>query len=725
MRSHSLLAEKRTPKARYSTTPIPFPGRAFLAPVCPPPRTTPGQPEGPGIHIIVGLRPSYKRWAAAGYLAVLLSVNAYIGRDLFLVEYTGRTNSIQGLWITMARLAEEHWFQPAWWAVHDGGMPFEHTYMPLVPGSTAFVAKLAQWSPPRAFNAVTGVVYCLGPLTLFLLAWWATRAPGYSFSAALVYSLTSPARAVLAETGFNPDLLWTNHRLYTMAVWDDTPHEAALCFLPLVILFLWLSLERRRPIYYLGAGVSMVLTVSASVFGAVAIALSVVCLLFVLPVQRLRSNILITGAIGCLSYLVISPFLPPSMIATIRANQQAYPEDQWSWGSLAAVLIVAVGWSILWFILRRWTQDRALRFFVLFAYIASMIPLLEVFAGLHFLPQARRYQPEMAMGLALAFVFLARPIVESLPRSAKLITCIVLLSAAAWLVVNHRRDARLTVYPVDITRHIEYRVAKWVDLNMPGLRVMVPGSIAQWFNVFSDTPQLSGASYSTTPNPNQQAAMNNVLTSRGPDEAAISVLWLKAFGVHAVTVCGPRSSEFWKPYSDPRKFEGLLPVAWREDDVTIYRVPQRSTSLARVIPEAAVPDPGSGPSLPLHELRKYVSALDDPGMPEASMHWKGSRRIHIETTVHEGQVVSLQTAYHRGWHAQANGLPAKVSRDGLGFLVVRPECDGHCAIEMTYDGGWEYRLARLLSLLTLLGVLSYSALRLARQPSFRLFWRAE
>ena len=58
----------------------------------------------------------------------------------------------------------------------------------------------------------------LGPLTLFVMAWRMTAAAGYSFWAALAYSLTSPARALLRDPDFHPSLLWTSRRLYTMAV---------------------------------------------------------------------------------------------------------------------------------------------------------------------------------------------------------------------------------------------------------------------------------------------------------------------------------------------------------------------------------------------------------------------------------------------------------------------------------------------------------------------------
>jgi hypothetical protein len=633
---------------------------------------------------------SAQKAPAALYLVALLWVNAYICRDLFFTEYTGHTNSIQGLWISLAGLAGEHWYRPSWWPFHDGGMPFEHAYMPLAPGITAVYAKVAGCSPMRAFNAITGIVYCLGPLTLFLMAWQMTRAPGYSFWAALAYSLTSPARALIPDPNFNPAFFWTSRRLYTMVVWDDVPHGAAVCLIPLIVLFLTLSINRRRPIYYLLTGVCMALAVLASVFGAVAILLSVICLLFVLPREQLRSNLILVVAIGALAYLAICAFLPPSLIATIRSNQQLYPEDRWSTDSFTALSAVALGWAVVWTVLRRATDDRWLRFFVLFALLTSSIPLLDAYANRHFLPQAGRYQPEMEIAIALALVFALRPAAERLPRGVRIALACLLLSIAGEQVVRHRRYAKDVIASHDMTRAIEYRVAQWMNQNVPGQRVMVPGSIAQWFNVWSRNPQLSGGSYSTTPNQSQQKAMAEILTS---PEAATSILWLKAFGVQAVTVSGPQSTEFWKPYRNPKKFDGLLPLLWREDDVTIYKkVPQRTLSLAHVIPPA------------VSTLEAYVAALDDPSAPVAEMNWDGFRRATIRTVAHTDQVVSIQTTYHPGWHARANNRPVEIRRDELGFLRIRPECEGPCEIELNYDGGWEYKPCRLLSALTILGV---------------------
>ena len=375
--------------------------------------------------------------------------------------------------------------------------------------------------------------------------------------------------------------------------------------------------------------------------------------------------------------------------------------------SLYAAAIVAAGFLLLWLVLR-WTSDRPLGFFVLFAWMSSAIPVLDAYRGWHFLPQAGRYQPEMEVGLAWAGVFLIRPLTRKLPRVVQAAMAVVLIYTASQQVIIHRRYAKTITRPVDITGFIEYRVAKWVDANLPGQRVMVPGSIAQWFSAFSDSPQLSGASYSTALNWNQQEAMVSILGGRGPRETAISLLWLKAFGIQAVTLCGRDSTEFWKPYADPNKFEGLLPVLWKTDGVTIYRVPQRSASLAHVIPEASAARSPDG-------IEKYVSALNDPQLPLAEMKWEGHRRIRIRASASPAQVVSVQTAFHPGWRALANGRPAEIRRDGLGFLLVRPHCDGPCEIELDYDGGWEYRLCRWLSALTILGSLCWAGRRWLQQ----------
>ena len=166
-------------------------------------------------------------------------------------------------------------------------------------------------------------------------------------------------------------------------------------------------------------------------------------------------------------------------------------------------------------------------------------------------------------------------------------------------------------------------------------------------------------------------------------------------------ISGPDSQEYWKPYAHPGKFEGVLPLLWRAEDVSIYRVPQSTASLAHVVPIGAiVTHPPASPS-DAAEIERYVSALDNPTLPAASMEWEGRNRIRIRAGVMPERAISIQVTYHPGWHAQVGNRPVPVWKDGLGLMWLRPECIGPCEVQLDYDGGWELRFCRYLSFMAM------------------------
>lgn len=658
-----------------------------------------------------------RRYMPAVYLCVLAGVNLYLVHQLFFAEFTGHMNSLQGLWISMARLAGEHWFRPSWWPYQDGGVPFEHTYMPLVPAASALVAKLAHLSASRGFYIVMALMLCLGPLSLFLMIWRMSGAAGSAFWASLIYSLTSPARALLPEGDLNPIRYWSSLRFYGAVVWDDLPHQTAVAFLPLALLFLWRALEGRRPLHYVLAIACMALTVMASVFGATALLLASVCLIVAMGPLRRRENVMLASRLALTAYLLVCPFLPPSLIFTIRSNQQQFVEDRWSAASLIALSIVSAASVAVYLGTRR--APVYLRFFMLFGVITTGIPLLDAYVHSHFIPQPARYTAEMEVGLAMLSAPLLAWAWRVLPRRIAIAAAAFLLSVALEPTGGFLKFTQEATRVADVRPGIEYRIAHWMDANFAGQRIMVPGSIAQWLNVFSEAQQLSGASFSTTPNWRQQDALKSILTCGSPEEVRVAMLWLKAFGVQAATVCGRKSPEFWKGNSST-KFDGLMPVLWRQEDTTVYRVPQRSLSLAHVIRAASVAQGAKAAPLEIRELEKYVAALEDPELPLADMRWKTLRSAEIHAQVARGQVISVQECYHPGWSARANGRAASVRRDGMGFLLIDPRCDGPCTVELTYSGGWEYWLCRLVSCCALAVLASYAW----RQRRTFGLWRA-
>jgi len=162
----------------------------------------------------------------------------------------------------------------------------------------------------------------------------------------------------------------------------------------------------------------------------------------------------------------------------------------------------------------------------------------------------------------------------------------LLLALTADQIAAHRRFARAILRPADAAQTIEYRASVWAEQNLRRTRVMVPGSIARWANAFTDIVQFSGSSWSKPLNSVQQRGVDAVYNGGATpgEDARVSLAWMKAYGVGAIAMSGPRSQEYWKPYAHPAKFEGVLPVLWRADDVTVYRVPMRTASLAHVSP---------------------------------------------------------------------------------------------------------------------------------------------
>ena len=112
----------------------------------------------------------------------------------------------------------------------------------------------------------------------------------------------------------------------------------------------------------------------------------------------------------------------------------------------------------------------------------------------------------------------------------------------------------------------------------------------------------------------------------GPD-GAVARDWLRIYGCDAVIVSGPASEEQFKPYAYPRKFDGVLPVLWRENDVTIYAVPRRSSSLADVVRPPTwrrvfPPTPAGGRSYSPFSRRSKTPACPQP----LSTGWGRARR---------------------------------------------------------------------------------------------------
>jgi hypothetical protein len=665
----------------------------------------------------------YRRLLAASiFPAIILFVNLFIVAKLFRVEYSAYLESNEGSFIAIARQISQHFGDLRWWPLWDCGLPFQNTYLPLLDLLTAAFSRVSGHSPALAYHQLCAAFFVIGPVCLYFMAWRMTRRSGASFLAALAYSLFSPGAwflpAVRADLG-NPLHL---RRLQILAYYGEGPYTASLAFLPLAILFLYLAITERRLWHKIAAGFFIAATVLANAFGAVILAAAALSLLAVIDRGRWRRNLWLLLSVAVVSYAVISPLLPPSVIAAIRMNSPTVGGDyRFTLRSLGGLGVLAAGLLALWWSTRR-LQAPVVRFFLLFALVLAGIVWLGLNRKIYILPQPHRYQVAMEMALALLAVFGGTHLLNRFPRLVSPVVTAFLLVCA----FQFRHDlnyAHRLIRSVDITASRPYRVARWMDDHRHGSRVMVSGPYSFWFNDFTDTPQLHGGHDPMLPNVMMRVAIFTIYTgtNAGARDGEIGIAWLKALGAHAIYVPGPQSSGYFQPFANPRKFEGLLPVLWRDGDDTIYDVPARSLSLAHVIPAAsAVRDtPSSG--LDTAEIERYVQALNDPSLPEAAFLWRNRHSAAIHAQLEPGEAVSVQVTYTPGWRALVNGAPQRVGRDGLGLILLEPDCRGPCEITLVYDGGFEWRAACLASLFGLAFVAARSCRAvIARERSRRL-----
>lgn len=591
--------------------------------------------------------------------------------------------------------------------------------------SSAAVSWLGQISAAAAFHKVAAFLYCLGPVTLFWLAVRLTRSAGWSFCAGLAYSLVSPSAFLVGEIHRDLGSFFWDQRLHVMDVYGDNPHVSSLTLLPLAILALDVALEKRRAVYYVCAALALAAVPLTNWPGAIALAAAFVAYAVTLAGGDgggWRRNWLRMAGMAVLAYAMVMPWMPPSTILTTQASVQGFdPAYRFNWYRLAHFAFLTGG---TWLLLRGLAAARApryLRFFLLYFSYMAAITLGWYWFRITLLAQPNRFHMAMEMGFTLSVVFALRPLFGRWPGLRRP-AAVAFAIFCAFQFVEYRGYARRLIRGVDIKQTSEYKTARWFDGHMRDSRVMVPGSTTFWLNVFTDTPQLEGCCLQSVRTQTIPIAIYGIDTDLTAQNRAFenSLLWFKALGVRAVAVSGPRSTEVYKPFYHPHKFDGRLTELWRDGDDVIYAVPWRYYSIAHAMEPADLVQRTPVHGVDTAPLILYVAAIDRPEAPDLAVRWPDNETMVITGRVPAGQVVSVQENAHPGWHATANGAARPVTADRLGLMTVAPECNGDCRIVLHYDGGVEMRVARWASAVALAGALGWILVSFRKQVFTRV-----
>jgi hypothetical protein len=653
------------------------------------------------------MRPS-RPWVLLSVL-VLSIVNLIIAAPLFGVEYSAYNGSIEGTFIAIARVMAKHPGQWSWWPLWNAGMPFENTYLPLLHWFVAAFSGLTGWSAARSFHMVTAGIYVSSALAVFWMALVLSRRLAASFVATLAYSCFSVSAllvpAIRADAGGALNL----RRLQILVYWGEAPHTLALALLPVAVVCFVHALTTNAVKWKILAGVLAAAVVLSNAFGIVALAVALLCWLLAFRPQPWWRAPSIIAAIGVVSYCWIAPWMSPSMIRAIRTNPLAGGDLRYTAASWIALAILSGGYVLLWFVLQRVKTTPHVQFFALFGYVPTAITVTWYGWQVALLPQPSRYQLEMDLALLLAVVFGGAAILDRLPWRVRSAAVAAVMIALALQTVHSVSYARGLIRSVEPGRLSEYKIAKWMDRNRHGDRAFIAGSSSFLYNVFTDNPQFQGGHIQFAVNPFIPGVVYQIQsgTNAGARSAEVSVLWLKAYGARAISVSGPKSTDAYQAFANPRKFDGVLPLLWREGDDAIYEVPSRSPSLAHVIPAAAVVERTPIHGLDVEPVEPYVAALDDPRYPLAAFQWKGMSEAEIRATVDRGQVIAVQVTYDPGWEAYANGKRQPVRGDAIGLMVIEPDCHGPCEISLRYTGGKARVVTRAMSLAAMLVALAF------------------
>ena len=645
------------------------------------------------------MTPSRRRAAAIAVDCLLILFMCWsLTRPLFKAKYLDKFDSIESTFISDARFLKDHWPHPGWHPLWYCGTRFDYIYPPALRYGTAVLSNI--WIPPKAYHVYTAFFYGMGILGVYVLMLVGARSRLAALVAAAATATLSPSFAFLSAIRVDSSWL-TPNRLGALVRYGEGPHITALSVLPFALACAYFGLRRGRPAALAGAAVLSALVVSNNFYGATALAMFFPILVWSLWVTHGDRFIwLRAAAIAALAYGLTAFWLSPSYLRVTLYNMQFVSERGNAW-SAALAAAAAAGYAFGTWKLARGKPERAWTVFVLGALLFFSLDVLgNAWFNFRVIGEPGRLAPELDLVMILAALEGLRRLWRWRPARARFappVAAVVLIAggfAPAWVYLDHARE----LYPLhnDYRQRIEYRIAEWVDRNLPGARVLATGSVRFWYNAWFDGAQLGGGSEQGVLNPNVVLAQWEIVQN---ENAEAGVRWMQAMGVDAVIVHGKNSQELYHDFPKPAKFAGVLPVLYDNGagDV-VYKVPRRYPGLARVVDGrglAALEPIG----VPNPNAAHAYAALVEQGPPvPAATEWRGTDELRVRARVEAGQAVVVQVNYDPAWRAASAGRPLEIRKDAMGFMAIDAPPGDH-DIRLTFTLPLENAIGRVLTVL--------------------------
>jgi hypothetical protein len=645
------------------------------------------------------------RWTLPVLALGVFLLNALLVRRLFGIEYLNQMWSIEAAYISLARYITENWGDLSWFPLWYNGMPFVNTYQPGLPMLSAAASALTGMMPAHAYHVVVALFYCVGPVGLLLLIYRLSANRVVAALAAFIYSVFSPFVVFELFKHWNFGLLGIASRLDALVVYGEGPNVSGLSLVPFALVSIDAVYRKLSPLRFISAAFALGAIVLVSWPASVVLTMGLVA--YLLSREKLPHwhRVATLAALAAVSYGLIAPWMPISTILDNQRNSQLIGGNYHYTGRHVVYFgVLAAALAVARFGLRRVRAGATLEFGTYLAMIAGTVAVAGTSWKVALLPQPERFHLAFDIGAAIALAAICIGLMNN--RRVRRVVVVALALVLLLQASRYYRFARRVIQPVEITQTFEYTVSRWFAEHMPDQRIFATGSGQFWLNAWSDTPQMGGCCLPGLPNPINWISSYIVPSDDGAEKhpAETSLLWLRAYGAHAVLVNGPKTRDAFLDWTHPTKFEGVLPRLWEAGDDRIYEVPSRTTSLAHVMERSQLVGRAPVNGIDLEPLRGFVAALEDPSLPVATFRWLNRHEASIQAQLRPGQIVSVQETYTRGWRARAEGKDLAVQKDALGLMFVEPGCAGNCEVRLEFDGGGEARVLWWVRLMVAFGV---------------------
>lgn len=642
---------------------------------------------------------SRERLLVAALALALAAANLALHWPLFLNGAQPYRGSIENGYAGFARFFAAHPDMHGWNPYFYCGLPAQNTYLPVVPYLAALLLWLRpDWDALQAYRIVVAGFASLGPTTLFLLAWYESRAKWWSLLAAAGYTLLSPSYNLFEAIDNDRGLLPVPWRLHVMVKYGEGPHNAGLTLAPLALIAVHAAARRGGLARIAAAAVA--LAVVALTHWIAAFALALACLLLIVTYWRAEdagpfhlSRIVQAAVLG---YMLAAFWLTPNFVRTVAFN---WPVDSQNFALQARQKVAVAAIAGILLVVRyapRWRGRRYLCFVTLGAVLFAAIAESHYGQQADALPEARRYALEMELFVALAVAEWLRAgwtgnrISQGCAACSLLLLAWVGLPQAARLLTSGYRNWDLK--PKEQT--VEFQMARRLWELAPAGRVYVSGGLRFGLYSWFELAQVSGTFESGLENRTpvdwdyRLRTMKNIPPQL---QAAETLRLLRIAGVEYVVVHGARSQEYYRDLVHPARFDAVLEKVAEFGNDKIYRVP--FNSLAHYVRPQELPQGWEAP-----QTAAWVEAMEDANRPKLTVLQDAPSRWRvIGGVVPQGMRILLEMSYHEGWQVSQNGKPIWFERSPTGYMVLHPLAGLPADIRLWFSGSRQQKVGLWVS----------------------------